>query len=172
MKEEKTLNKPIVLVGMMGAGKTHIGGTLADALALEFNDTDHLIEEKAGMSVPEIFEHFGEAKFRESEHKTIIEALDNPPCVLATGGGALMNAKTLEELKQRAVMVWIDVESDVLWSRVKDCKNRPLLQAPDARQRLEDLLEERKALYEQAHIHVQNNKGQASDVVAKIIELL
>jgi shikimate kinase len=164
-------NKTIVLVGMMGAGKTHIGKALAAELNLQCIDSDRVIEDKAGMTIPEIFESYGETKFRDSEHRTIIETLDAPPCVLSTGGGALMDARTLAVLKDRAIMVWIDAPIDIIWNRVKD-SDRPLLQKPDARTVLENLIEQRTPLYAQAHIRAYNDSDNARRAVQHIIDAL
>ncbi len=152
----RNLTKPIVLIGMMGAGKTHIGSMLARELELDFYDTDRLIETKAGMPVADIFDMFGEPKFRDSEHKTIADLLKSKgPCVIATGGGAVTNAKTLEILKRDSLTIWLDMDLETLWERVQRSKTRPLLYADAPKEKLETLLNTRRPLYEQAHIHFQ-----------------
>ncbi|MCB1650595.1 MAG: shikimate kinase [Alphaproteobacteria bacterium] len=170
MDIKKQLDKSIALVGMMGTGKSHIGRLLAQALDVPFCDSDQLVEAKAGMSVADVFERYGEEKFRESEHKTILEVLDGVPCVLATGGGALMDGRTLEALKKHSYMVWLRSNPDVLWTRVSQSQNRPLLNYPDAKDRLVALLAAREPLYAQAAIHVDNNVGDGQAVVAEIIK--
>ena len=170
MRNEK--QKPIVLVGMMGAGKTHIGRILAENLGLNFYDSDQLIEERAGLSIPEIFERYGEEKFRMSEHKTISETLERGPMVLSTGGGALLNPETVTLLQDRTHIVWINAPIELMWSRVKDGGHRPLLQTENPRQTLEELLEARKPLYEQAHIKVINDDRPTKQIVLDIINLL
>lgn len=153
------LSKPIVLVGMMGAGKTHIGRLLAKNLELEFHDSDSLIEEKAGMPVPEIFEVFGEDKFRSSEELTILDLLEKPPCVIATGGGAVMNEAVLKALQERSISLWLDADIEDIYERIKDHKNRPLLQTENPKETLRILMEERRALYEKAAITVTTKPG-------------
>ena len=149
---QNALNTPIVLVGMMGAGKSHLGFALAEKLGLSFKDSDKLIEEKAGQSVSDIFENFGEAKFREAEHNTILELIKQDPAVIATGGGALTNAGTLEALKDGSIMVWLNANLETLWQRVQKSQTRPLLQTENPKEKLQALIEERQSLYSQAHI--------------------
>ena len=148
------LNRPVVLVGMMGAGKSHLGRSLAKTLDLPFRDSDKIIEEKAGQSVSDIFESFGEPKFREAERNTILELLEQDLSVIATGGGALTNAVTLEALKSRSIMVWLNADIETLWARVQKSQTRPLLQTDDPKQKLESLMQQRESLYSQAHIHL------------------
>ena len=157
------ISKPIALVGMMGAGKSHIGYMLAEALGLEFYDSDKIIEEKAGMTIPEIFQEFGEPKFRNSEHNTILELVNDGSCVISTGGGALTSPETLKVLLDQSLMVWLNASIGTLWERVKDT-DRPLLQTPNARETLENLLNERKPLYEQAHIQVKSDQDSKHTV--------
>lgn len=149
----KTLTRPVVLVGMMGAGKSHIGRELSDALGLKFFDSDKLIEEKAGRSVAEIFENFGEKKFRSAEHNTIIELLESGPCIIATGGGALTNPRTLQTLERESLMVWLDADLETLWQRVQKSQTRPLLYTENPKDRLDELTQARQPLYEHARIH-------------------
>ena len=164
--------RPIVLVGMMGAGKSHVGGLLAKTLALDFYDSDRMIEEKAGMSVVDIFENFGEKKFRESEHKTILELLACGPCIVATGGGALLDSRTMTALKARSFMVWVQGSLDVLWERVQRSQSRPLLNCEDGKERLAALFAAREALYAQAHFHVSNDFDNDRTVVSEVIKAL
>ena len=164
-------SKPIALVGMMGAGKSHIGFHLAQKLNLEFFDCDKVIEEKAGMSVPDIFEHFGEQRFRQSERNTIFELTQQGATVIATGGGALENPEILHHLREKSIMVWLDMDLEVLWKRVEG-SDRPLLQVPDAKKRLAQLLEDRRENYAKAHICVSSPYGSADQVVESIIKSL
>ena len=166
------LDKPVVLVGMMGVGKSHLGWLLAQALGLEFFDSDKSIEAKAGRSTSEIFEEFGEDKFREAEHNTILELLQHGPCVIASGGGALTNAETLEALKDRSIMIWLDADLEVLWQRVQKSQHRPLLQTDNPRETLQNLMDRRRAAYEQAHIHIETSQDQSANTADSLIKAL
>lgn len=164
------LSKPITLVGMMGAGKSHLGAQLSQTLGLSFFDSDKIIEEKAGQSVADIFDNFGEAKFREAEHNTICELLAGGPSIIATGGGALMNAQTLERLKAQSIVVWLDADLETIWGRVQKSNTRPLLQTENPKEKIESLLEQRRSLYEQAHIHFDAGQEQTeADALIKAL---
>ena len=169
---KKAIEKTIVLTGMMGVGKTHIGRLLAKKMGVSFVDSDEMVVQKAGMGIQEIFEKFGEGKFREVEHKTIMELLERPPCVLSIGGGALGNPQTLNALKTRTTLVWIDVPLDVIWERVKDCKHRPLLQTDNPCEKLKSLISERTPFYEQAHLRVKNDTHDVRKAIDDIIKAL
>ena len=169
-KISQNIEKPVALVGMMGAGKSHIGALLAKALGFQVVDIDKVIEQKAGLSIPEIFEKFGEEKFRDVEAKTIGESLDQRACVLSTGGGALAYEKSLQALKDESLMIWLDADSDILWSRIQD-SDRPLLQTENPRGTLEALIEDREPLYQQAHIHVKVCDN-ASDTLNRVLKAL
>ena len=171
-KIAQKLDKPIVLVGMMGAGKTHYGSQLAKELGLTFFDSDKIVEEKAGQSVSDIFENFGEAKFREAEQNSILECLDNGALVLATGGGALMREATLNALKEKSIMIWLDTAFDVIWERVQKSSSRPLLQDENPQKKLHDLMEQRDPLYRQAHIHLNLDQQTAQKGIEPVIKAL
>ncbi len=170
-KSELRLTRPIVLVGLMGAGKTSVGRRLAAALGAEFFDSDHEIEAAAGMEVREIFERFGETYFREGERRVISRLLSGPPAVIATGGGAFMSPEIRQEIADCGVSVWIRADLDLLWERVKDKPTRPLLMRPDAREVLAGLLEARYPVYGEADVTVDSEPGLAHERMArKILE--
>lgn len=148
------LDRPVALIGMMGSGKSHVGSRLAHMLDLPFYDSDKMIEEKAAMSVSDIFEAFGEEKFRASEAATIKELCQKEPCIIATGGGAVTNPDTLDALLTRAVVVWLDADLDVIWERVQKTSHRPLLQEDNPKDILSKLMANRRALYGRASIHI------------------
>src|SRR6202453_4032340 len=135
--------RSVVLVGMTGAGKTSVGKRLAAKLDLPFVDADAEIEAGARMTIPEIFERFGESYFRDGERKVIARLLDEGPKVLATGGGAFMNASTRKRIASSGVSIWLKPDFDVLLRRVRKRSNRPLLQTADPEATLTRLLEER-----------------------------
>ena len=128
---DRLAGRPIVLVGMMGAGKTVVGRRLAARLRLPFVDSDHEIETCAGMTIPEVFARHGEAYFRDRECSVVTRLIGRGPGVLATGGGSFIHPATRATLKGRAVTVWLKAEFDVLMRRVRKRQNRPLLQTPD-----------------------------------------
>ncbi len=169
---ETKLRKPIVLIGMMGTGKTHIGKMLADAMAVAFYDSDKVIEERGGLTINEIFELYGEARFRESEEKTILELLEKDLCVIATGGGAPVNRNVLEAIKRGSVSIWLKSDVDLIYERIKQSKNRPLLQAKDPKAVLEDLLTKREEYYAQADICIEIKENNAGKILSEIIEAL
>src|ERR1700727_345989 len=131
--------RSVVLVGMMGAGKTSVGKRLAAKLGLPFVDADAEIEAGAQLTIPEIFERFGEAYFRECERKVIARLLTSGPMVLATGGGAFMNATTRENIAKHGVSVWLKPSFDVLLARVRKKSNRPLLKTANPEETLRRL---------------------------------
>ena len=139
--------RSLVLVGMMGAGKTSVGKRLAARLGLPFNDADQEIEAAAGMSVPEIFAKRGEAEFREGERRVVARLLSDGQKVLATGGGAFINASTREKIAASAVSVWLKADFEVLMRRVRKRANRPLLQTQDPEATLKRLIAERYPVY-------------------------
>jgi shikimate kinase len=162
----------IVLVGLMGAGKTSIGRRLAHALNLPFRDADEEVERAAGRSVAEIFAALGEAAFRDGERRVIARLLDDPPHVLATGGGAFMNAETRKLIKERALSVWLQADVEVLARRVARKNDRPLLHGRDARQVLTALAEERYPIYAEADLAVESAEAPHHVTVQAIIDAI
>jgi shikimate kinase len=152
--------KTIVLVGLMGAGKTCIGKRLAQRLGLPFVDADDEIEKAADCSINEIFELYGESAFRDGERRVIARLLNGPVHVLATGGGAFVNDATRVQVKDTAISIWIRADIELLLSRTGRRNTRPLLKNTDPRKTLETLIEERYPAYEQADIVVES--GQES----------
>jgi shikimate kinase len=165
----RRIDRPIVLVGMMGVGKSSAGKRLANALGLPFIDADSEIEKAAKMSIPEIFEAFGEAGFRDGERRVIARLVDGQPKVLATGGGAFCNEETRRLVLDQAIAVWLDSDVETLLERVSRRKNRPLLQHGDPRETLTRLKRERDGFYAEAPIHVISNRGVHARTVARIM---
>ena len=149
-------SKPIALVGMMGVGKTSIGRRLAQRLQIPFVDADQEIVDAAGLSIPEIFEKFGEAHFRDGERRVIARLFDGKRKIIATGGGAFVNEETRQLMMERAIVIWLDVDIDTLVERTARKGDRPLLANGDARQILTKLAQERNPLYAQALVHVKS----------------
>jgi shikimate kinase/3-dehydroquinate synthase len=164
--------RSLVLVGMMGAGKTSVGKRLAARLGLPFVDADEEIEAGARMSISEIFQKFGEPYFRDGERRVIARLLEAGPCVLATGGGAFMNAATRERIAERGVSIWLKPDFDVLYRRVRKRSNRPLLQTPDPEGTLRKLLQEREPTYALADITIESHDGPHDYVVEQILAAL
>ena len=148
------LKKTIVMVGMMGAGKTAVGRGLAELLEVPFLDSDHEIEIAANMTVPEIFARDGEAFFRARETEVINRLLRGPACVLSTGGGAFLSAVNREAISTHGVSVWLDADISLVWNRVKHRDTRPLLRTSDPRATLEALYEQRVPSYAKADLRV------------------
>ncbi len=167
------LDRTVVLVGLMGAGKSTVGRRLADHLALPFVDSDDEIKIAADLNIAEIFERFGEQYFREGESRVIARLLDGPPCILATGGGAFMAPDNRKLIADRGVSVWIKADLDTLWDRVRGKPGRPLLEQDNPKQTLADLLAARYPVYQQADITVESRPGEPHEaVVRKIVAAL
>lgn len=164
--------RPLVLVGLMGAGKSTVGRRLAAALSLPFADADAEIEKAAGMPVTELFQRYGEPAFREGERKVIRRLLAGPRLVIATGGGAFMNAETRALIKQVAVSIWLKADLDLLMKRVARRNTRPLLAVPDPRAVMARLMEERYPVYAEADLTVMSDKGPHEQVVDRVLAAL
>lgn len=168
----RRLDRPVALVGMMGAGKTSVGKRLAAALHCPFVDADEEIEKSAQLTIPEIFDNYGEQHFRDGERRVIarlIEA-DGGRVVIATGGGAFCNPQTRQLILERAIAVWLDSDIDTLVERTSRNSNRPLLQQGDPREILTRLREERRPAYSQAPIHVLSGNGPHQKTVARVLK--
>jgi len=167
------LRRSVVLVGMMGAGKTAVGQALARRLGVPFLDSDAEIEAAARMTIAEIFARDGEAFFREREAQVIARLMEGPPCVLSTGGGAWLRAENRRPISARGVAVWLEAEVDVLWARVRHKSTRPLLRTENPRATLEALSAERRPAYEQADLRVRTDAEVAiPDMVDRVIAAL
>ena len=168
--------RPLVLVGMMGAGKTTVGRRLAQRLGRRFLDSDDEIEKAANMSIEEIFASHGEGEFRSGEARVIARILRENDIVLATGGGAFVNAETRELVKSSAISIWLKADFEVLFHRVSRRSNRPLLKTADPRQSLRTLIEARYPIYAEADITVVSREVPqevvAADVVASVTAYL
>jgi shikimate kinase len=165
-------SRNIVLVGMMGAGKTSIGKRLATALAVPFTDADHEIEIAANMTVPEIFDTYGEDHFRDGERKVIARLLRDGPKVIATGGGALGNEETRCRIKRKAISVWLNADIPVLLERVKRRSNRPLLRDADPEGVLRKLLFEREPHYSGSDLTIVSHNAPHHVVLDQILNQL
>lgn len=168
----RRIDRPVVLVGMMGVGKTSVGKRLAAALHCPFVDADEEIETAARMTIPEIFAQFGQAHFRDGERRVIARLIENSGsrAVIATGGGAFCNAATRALILEKAIAVWLDSDIDTLLERTRRKDNRPLLQSGDPRETLTRLNEERRADYAQAPIHVMSNDGPHTRTVDSVLK--
>ena len=164
--------RSVVLVGMMGAGKTSVGKRLAAKLGLPFVDADAEIEAGAQLTISEIFERFGELYFRDGERKVIARLLNGGPLVLATGGGAFMNATTRQNIAKYGVSIWLKPSFDILLARVRKKSNRPLLKTADPEQTLRRLLEERTPTYALADLTIESLDGSHDAVVDAILRRL
>lgn len=163
------LDSPVVLVGLMGVGKSTIGRRLAKRLGLDFIDSDEAIEDAAGAPAGEVFERYGEANFRDGERRLVARLIEGAVRVIATGGGAFADPHTRRLLNERAITVWLNAPVDVLAERTARRDTRPLLKGPDARQILERLASERAGAYAEAHIHVTSSQGAHNEVVETIV---
>lgn len=170
----RRIDRPVVLVGMMGVGKTSVGKRLAALLHRPFIDADQAIEEAARMTIPEIFESMGEDCFRDGERRVISRLIeDSPGCaVIATGGGAFCNPQTRTLILERAIAVWLDCDIDTLVERTGRRDNRPLLRDGDPREILTRLREERASAYAQAPIHVISAAGPHTRTLTQLCKAL
>jgi len=168
----RDLDRPVVLVGMMGVGKSSVGKRLAAQLKCSFVDADDEIEKSARMTIPEIFAAYGEDPFRDGERRVIARLIDEGSelKVIATGGGAFCNAETRALILDKTIAVWLDSDIDTLMERTGRKNNRPLLQQGDRRETLTRLREERRQAYSQAPIHVTSDAGPHSQTVARVLK--
>jgi len=164
--------RSIVLIGMMGAGKSTIGRRLAGRLRLPFLDADIEIEAAAGMSIPDIFETHGEPHFRDGEARVIARLLDNGPAVLATGGGAFMREETRNRIRDKAISIWLKADADIIMRRVKRRADRPLLQTEDPVATVNRLLEQREPVYQNADLTIWSRDVPHERIVDECIEAL
>src|SRR3954471_12064074 len=172
MEFTKRLDRPIVLVGLMGVGKSTVGRRLAKRLGLPFVDSDSAIEDAAGYTAAEMFERYGEQDFRDGERRLVARLIDGEIRVIATGGGAYVDARTRQLLNERAITIWLDAPVDILAERTSRRNTRPLLRTQDPKATLERLSEERRPSYEEAHIHVKSGNGEHKGVVDSIVRAL
>ena len=164
-------DRPIVLVGLMGAGKSTVGRRLAKRLGLPFVDTDSEIEDVTGHRWGELFERYGEAEYRDGERRLVARIVDREVRVISTGGGVFADPGTRELLNDRAITVWLDAPVDVLTDRTGRRNTRPLLRN-NPRKRLEELSQQEGPCYAEAHIHVKSGDGAHKDVVEAIVKAL
>jgi shikimate kinase len=168
----KRLDRPVVLVGLMGVGKSTVGRRLARRLGLSFVDSDTEIEDAAGYPAAEIFERYGEQDFRDGERRLVARLVEGEIRVIATGGGAYVDPTTRQLLNERAITVWLDAPVDILAERTSRRDTRVQLRNGNPKAVLERLAEERRPSYSEAHIHVKSGDGAHSDVVETIISAL
>ncbi len=166
------IDRSVVLVGMMGVGKTSIGRRLAARINFEFVDADEEIERAAGMTIAEIFEKFGEGYFRDGERRVIARLMDGPPKVIATGGGAFINEETRTLILERALSIWLDADIKVLADRVSRRDHRPLLKNRDPVEVLTELGKVRNPLYAAANIHVRSDASPHARTVENILKAI
>jgi shikimate kinase len=164
--------RSVVLVGMMGAGKSSIGRRLAGRLGIPFTDADNEIEVAHRMSIPDIFSTYGEAYFRSGETRVIARLLEGGPQVLATGGGAFMNTDTRAAIGANGISIWLKAEFDVLMRRIKRRQDRPMLKTDDPGETLRALMEERYPLYAHADITIQSREVPHEKIVDEIVGAL
>lgn len=166
------IDRPIVLVGLMGAGKSTVGRRVAAMLDCNFVDADDAIEEAAQRSIAEIFEEFGEAQFRDGERRVIARLIEEESGVIATGGGAFVDPDTRALILDQAIAVWIDCDIDTLVERTSRRDTRPLLKNGDPKAILSDLLDKRAPFYSQAQITVKSDNGPHADTAKAILEAI
>ena len=166
------LDRPIVLVGLMGAGKSTVGRRLARRLGLPFVDSDVEIEEASGASTADLFERYGEHDFRDGERRLVARLVNGDVRVIATGGGAFLDPRTRELLNERAITVWLDAPIDVLAERTTRRDNRPLLRKGNRTDILSRLSVKRRDRYAEAQIHIRSGGGAHGDVVEAIVSAL
>lgn len=168
----RRLGRPVVLVGLMGAGKSTVGRKLAALLGTDFADADEAIEEAAQLSIPEIFDQFGEGYFRNGERRVIARLIEEGHGVIATGGGAFVDDETRALILGRAVAVWIDCDIETLVERTGRRNNRPLLREGDPKEILTRLRKAREPAYAKAPIRIESRDGRQVDTALTIIEAL
>ncbi|MFP1631098.1 shikimate kinase [Zhengella sp. ZM62] len=165
-------DRSIVFVGLMGAGKTAVGRRVAQLTGLPFTDSDHEIEHVSRMTIPELFEAYGEPEFRSLESRVIQRIIETGPQVISTGGGAFMNEQTREAIAARGVSVWLKADLDLLMERVSRKQNRPLLKDPDPRGVLRRLMDVRYPVYGLADLVVQSRDVSKEEMAAIVVDAL
>lgn len=168
----KRLDRPVVLVGLMGVGKSTVGRRLARRLGLPFVDSDAEIADATGLACAEVIERYGEADFRDGERRVVARLIDGQVRVIATGGGAYVDGRTRDLLNAEAITIWLDAPVDILTERTGRRDTRALLRKGDRRTTLQQLAERRRPLYQQAHIHIKSGNGAHRDVVEAIVQAL
>lgn len=168
----RRLTRSVTFVGLMGAGKSAIGRRVAEAIGAAFYDSDDEIERAAGMSIPEIFERYGEAHFREGERRVIARLLSGDPLVLATGGGAFVDDASRALILEQSLVVWLRADLETLVERCSRRSDRPLLRQGDPREILDGLIAVRHPIYAQAHSIVDSVNGPHETIVAEVLRRL
>ncbi len=166
------MTRPLVLVGMMGVGKSTVGRKLAQMLDLAFFDADDAIAEAANMPIADIFDTFGEGHFRDGERRVIARLLEHPDCVIATGGGAFVQAETRDLILAQGVAIWLDSDVRTLVARVSRNDKRPLLRGGDTEAIVRKMKTEREPFYQLAPLHVKSDNGPHTQTVLRIIREL
>lgn len=169
---ERLGERTVVFVGLMGAGKTAIGRKVAQILDLPFADSDHEIETVSRMSIPELFERYGEPEFRALEQRVIDRLVKDGPRVLSTGGGAFMNTQTRAVVADHGVSIWLKADLDLLMERVAKKQNRPLLKNPDPRAVMQKLIDERYPVYALADITVETRDAKREIIMEETVQAL
>jgi shikimate kinase len=170
--EHLNLDRPVVLVGLMGAGKTRVGRRLAERLGLPFLDTDLEIEAETGKTIAELFSQIGEPAFREGERRTIARLMRNTRSIIATGGGAFMEPRTRALIRENALSVWLRADLDTLVARTSRSNKRPLLQGVDKAAKLAELMALRYPIYAEAHLTVDSLHGPVEQTVESVLSAL
>ena len=168
----RRIDRPVVLVGLMGAGKSTVGRRFAEMIGAEFIDADEAIEQAAQLKVAEIFEEYGENYFRDGERRVIARLIEERHGVIATGGGAFINAETRALILERAIAVWIDCDVETLVERTGRRDTRPLLKNGDPKEILTKLYREREPFYAEAHLRVPSNNGPHAATAHAIVEAI
>jgi shikimate kinase len=166
------MEKPLVLVGMMGVGKSSVGRKLAERLAIPFADADDEIELAADLKIAEIFSRFGEDYFRDGERRVIERLVNGPPQVIATGGGAFINPQTRSLIQEKALSIWLDADLEILVDRVSRRNHRPLLHGKNPRDVLLELGHVRNPIYALADVHVRSDTSPHAKTVDEIMKAL
>lgn len=162
----------IILVGFMGVGKSTIGSELAKKISYKFLDSDNKIEERAGMSIPDIFRIYGEKYFRRLEFEIIKDIVNMSGIVLATGGGAVMNKQLFEMLMSKGTVIHLDASLSTLYDRLKDSNNRPMLNHSNRKKRIDELYSLRRPVYMKAHHTINTDGKKIEDIVDEIVEII
>lgn len=162
----------IILIGFMGVGKSTIGSKIAEKLSYKFIDSDHKIEEKSGMSIPDIFHIYGEKYFRRLEFEVIKDIVNMSDIVLATGGGAVMNNQLFDILLSKGTVIHLDASLSTLYDRLEDSNNRPMLDHSNRKKRIDELYWLRRPVYMKAHHTINTDGKKIEEIVDEIVEII